>query len=85
MVKVYYNIPGVGVVKKERTFRTKFIQDKETGQMRGRKRVEGKGDGTGILRFKKKARVVTESRNKDGTIKKEYHDYEPGEIGGRFS
>lgn len=43
--------------KKVKIWKTKFIQDSKTGLMKGRKRVSGQNDRTGILQDAKTGRI----------------------------
>lgn len=76
---VMYNVPGVGLVRKEKVYHTRYVQDKKTGEMRGRKTVEGKGDGTGVVRVKKAFVLVTKENGNQ--VRREY---EAGQVQGRF-
>lgn len=54
-------------ISKEKVYHTMFKQDKKTGLLKGRARVEGKGDGTGLIREGGAGRIigrVSKSRKK---------------------
>ena len=86
-----------GYIKRQRQYKTRAIQDKRTGLMKGRKRVRGYGDKTGIRRVERDFALVSPSKKikRRGGIRKiskkkalkqtkKYKVYEEGEIVGRF-
>lgn len=81
-VAVVYKMPGGSrFIRRERTYKTTYKQNKKTGQMEGRKTVKGKGDKTGVRRVKKDFILVKGSSGKRGYIRKRFQD---GYITGRY-
>jgi len=81
-VAIVYKMPdGSPYVTKQRVYNTRYIQSKKNGLMKGRKRVKGKGDKTGIRRVKKDFILVKGSSGRRGHIRKRYTD---GMILGRY-
>lgn len=78
--KVFYNVPGVGYVSKEVVSNTKFIQDKKTGQLKGRKKVDSKGDKIKRTRVKQDFTLVKRSKNSRGHIRQTKKSYEKGQF-----
>ena len=80
--KVFYELPDGGFVRKEKTSKTTYLQDKG-GKMRGRKRVRGVGDGTGVKRVKQDFVLVKRSKTSRGHVRSLRKNYLPGQIIGR--
>ena len=81
-VAVLYKMPGgIPYVRHERVYGTKYIQNRKTGKLKGRRAVKGKGDKTGIRRVRKDFILVKGSSGKRGHIRKRYSD---GLIIGRY-
>jgi hypothetical protein len=72
MVRKIRVIPK-SAISNQKIYRTRFIQDSQTGFMLGRSSVKGKGDSTGVRRLKRNVDI-------DGDKKP---DYLKGEIVGR--
>jgi len=69
-LRVFRKTPNSGFVRRERSFGDKYIQDKKTGRMRGRKSVKGVGDRTGVRRVKKPYIRVLRSKGRRGYVRK---------------
>lgn len=84
MAKTVYKFPGYPIMRRETTKPTRYIQDKKTGRMTGRKVVaKGKGDGTKINRVKQDFILVKRSKDKRGHVRTIRKKYEDGQILGR--
>ena len=84
MAKSVYKIPGYPTIMKETSKPTKYVQNKKTGQMQGRKVVKkGQGDGTKVNRIKKDFVLVRRTKDKRGHIRTVRKDYDDGQIFGR--
>ena len=83
-VRTFYKLPDGEYISRERTFKTNYRQDKNSGMMTGRKEVKGKGDGTGVIRVEKDFILVKKSPNARGHIRTTRQRYKSGQIHGRF-
>jgi len=77
---VFYKLPDGNFIKKEKSFKTTYLQSKDSGRMIGRKKVKGKGDGTGVRRVKKDFVLVRRSKRAKGHVRRKYY---AGQIIGR--
>jgi len=86
MAKIIYRMPDgtvkvtKGYVKKEKIKGTKFLQDKKTGRLEGRKEVKSEGDVYERNRVKKPFTVVRRSNRARGHIRNNGKTYEPGQF-----
>ena len=94
-LKVFKKLPNGVYIKKQRKYKTKYIQIKKTGLMHGRRKVRGMGDKTGVRRVKKDFVLVKPSKRVRGHVRKiskkqvikkktRYKLYEKGQILGRY-
>ena len=80
----FYKLPNGQFIKREKSYGTKYTQNRETGKMTGRKEVRGIGDKTGVQRVKKDFVLVKKSKTARGHIRTLKQDYKEGQIIGRF-
>ena len=85
-LKIFYKVPDGSYIKKERTGRTRYLQSKSTGLMRGRKRVPpSQSDKTGTKRVEKYFILVKQSVDRRGHTRKKRVHIRDGFIMGRTS
>lgn len=81
----FMKIPNGDYIVKEKTYGDKYVQNKKTGKMKGRKSVKSKGDKTGVRRVEKPFILVKKSKNKRGHVRRINKKYKEGQILGKFS
>jgi hypothetical protein len=77
---VLYRPPtGVPYLKRVTLSNTKYIQDKKTGEMEGRRKVKSKGDKITRDRVAKPFILVKRSRTAKGHLRKNREEHDAGE------
>jgi hypothetical protein len=78
---VLYRPPeGAPYVKRVLVSNTKYLQDKTTGELKGRRRVKQKGDKISRKRVEKPFVLVRKSRTAKGYLRKNREEHNPGEF-----
>jgi hypothetical protein len=86
MAKIVYRMPDGSVhvskdlVKREKIKGTKYIQDKKTGRLVGRRDVKSGGDVYERNRVEKPFIIVKRSNRAKGHIRRNGKTYEPGQF-----
>jgi hypothetical protein len=86
MAKIVYRLPDgsvhiqKGLVKKEKISGTKYIQNKKTGRLEGRRDVKSGGDTYERNRVKEPFTLVKRSSRAKGHIRRNGKEYERGQF-----